>query len=263
MACNFCDTAISMEYKRCRHSKSPEQVDDKAQFCDTVISMEYKRCPICAWRRQHIKQDEDATDAPPWACDSACPRILEALHSKPSQTWIDIISTDRLCSPDLPVVRQGVQWVCIPLRCDQNIQESHCQYHYDGLWKDHNQTVIGYHNTRLKSLVNATPSWNGGPIIGCGILKDGRLRYGACTHDGNSGVNVYSDGGLETFDPSTSDEESIWVQLEVRCCNTTSLKGGRAGRFCINGQKGEICYKAAVVALWVPKVQLPAMVFLS
>lgn len=217
----------------------------------------FQRCAICKWRRQLIKQTDDATDAPEWACDSSHPVILEMLHQRPSPVWRDIILTNRLCSPGLPVRRAGQLWLSIPLRCETSVQCSDSHYFYDGWQKDPQETVVGFHNTRLESLVEATPTWTGTPN-GNGILVDGRLRYGCCTHNGCSGVNVYSDGGLETFDGSKG-----WVQLEVRCTNTTKLKGGRQGRYCVCGPSGEVCNKAALVALWVIYDEVPKMVALS
>ena len=219
--------------------------------------MDFQRCAICKWRRQLIKQTDDATDAPEWACDSSHPVILEMLHQRPSPVWRDIILTNRLCSPGLPVRRAGQLWLSIPLRCETYVQWSDCHYFYDGCQKDPQETVIGFHNTRLESLVKATSTWTGTPN-GNGILVDGRLRYGCCTHNGSSGVNVYSDGGLETFAGSTG-----WVQLEVRCTNTTKLKGGREGRYCVCGPSGEVCNKAALVALWVIYDEVPKMVAVS
>ena len=216
-----------------------------------------QRCDICKWRRQLIKQDDDATDAPEWACDSSHPVILEMLHQRPSPVWRDIILTNRLCSPGLPVRRDGQLWLSIPLRCETSVQCSDSHYFYDGWQKDPQETVVGFHNTRLESLVKATPTWTGTPN-GNGILVDGRLRYGCCTHNGCSGVNVYSDGGLETFAGSTG-----WVQLEVRCTNTTKLKGGRQGRYCVRGPSGEVCNKAALAALWIIYDEVPKMVAMS
>ena len=232
------------------------------------------RCTICEWRRHFIKHsDDDYTDVPSWACDSSNPIIMKGLHMKPSQVWIDIISTSRLCSPSSPVVREGRTWLSIPLRFETDVQSkgaavgavrfetdvqcSDCDYCYDGCWKASQETVIGFHNTRLESLVTATPSWAGIPN-GSGILVDGRLRYGCSTHNGRSGVNVYSDGGCETFENSKG-----WVQLEVKCTNTTKLQGGRSNRYCICGPYGEVCYKAALVALWIPYDDVPSIVALS
>ena len=217
----------------------------------------FQRCAICKWRRQLIKQTDDATDAPESACDSSHPVILEVLHQRPSPVWRDIILTNRLCSPGLPVRRAGQLWLSIPLCCETYVQCSDCHYFYDGCQKDPQETVVGFHNTRLESLVEATPTWTGTPN-GNGILVDGRLRYGCCTHNGCSGVNVYSDGGLETVAGSTG-----WVQLEVRCTNTTKLKGGREGRYCVCGPSGEVCNKAALVALWIIYDEVPKMVLVS
>ena len=107
------------------------------------------------------------------------------------------------------------------------------------------------------SLVRGTRSYDD-KFTGNGILVDGRLHYGCCSHQGNSGVNVYSDGGLETFHGSKG-----WVQLEVRCTNTTKLQGGRTNRYCVNGDRGEVCRKVAIVALWIIVDELPPFVFMS
>ena len=190
-------------------------------------------------------------DAPPRACDSASPTILKGLHLKPNKVWMDIISTARLCSPSRPVVREGRTWLSIPLRLETDVQCSNCHYFYDGCWKDSHESVIGYHNTRLESLVTATPLWTG-MQIGSGILVDGRLRYGCCTHNGCSGVNVYSDGGCETFADSKR-----WVQLEVRCSNTTKLQGGRANRYCIRGKMEKFAIRLLCLLYGFPTTMFP------
>ena len=98
---------------------------------------------------------------------------------------------------------------------------------------------MAYHNTQLANLI--APNCNG---HGNGILRDRRLRYGVLTHLKNQGVNVYADGGLETFEGFVGR-----VQLEVRVCSTTKLNGGRSGRYCINGKPGEVCRKAVIEAM--------------
>ena len=97
-----------------------------------------------------------------------------------------------------------------------------------------------------------------GCTIGKSILVEGRLRYGICTHETNSGVNVYADGGLETFSGFKK-----WVQLEVYCTNTKKLQGGRDHRYCVNGPFNNVCTKVVIVALWVPSDQVPWIVKLS
>ena len=223
----------------------------------------YKRhpnfCPCCAWRRHFIRQDKESTDAPPWTCDSLAPHILHPLHQHPDQLWIDIISTRRLCSP-VRVFRKDRWWLSFPLRFDNRVQAVQCSdnaYKYEGIDKGPCEDVIGFRNTTLKSLVRGTHiSWWG--TIGEGILVESRLRYGVCTHDGNSGVNVYSDGGLDTFKGHTG-----WVSLQVKCTNTKKLNGGADNRYCINGPKNDICYKAVLMNLLVPEEEVPLMAALS
>ena len=210
------------------------------------------KCKVCMWLRQTVKRQEgEESNAELESCDSKHPRILKSLHTKPDNTWIAIISTNRLCAPTWPIIRKGRNWACFPLRCDRYVESSNCRYKYEGCWKDAHEVVLGFHNTRVESLVTGTCFWDD-ISIGEGILRDGRLRYGCCGHRGNRGVYVYSDGGLETFEGYRG-----WVQLEVLCTNTTSLKGGREERYCINGPQGAICKKVAIIALWVPYEEVP------
>ena len=210
-------------------------------------------CLFCTWRRVFILQEEDSTDAPVWACDSLHPPILHAVHQLPCSIWMAIIATARLCSPSR-VVRYGREWTRVPLRADQKVECSANAYQYEGRWMWAHQAVAGFHNTRLASLISATHSWDG-CTIGKGILWEGRLRYGICTHETNAGVNIYADGGLETFHGSER-----WAQLEVHCTNTKKLQGGRGHRYCANGPFNHVCKKIVLVALWVPFVQVPYFV---
>ena len=211
---------------------------------------EFRHCKICAWRRSRIQSDPFATDAPEGTCDSFDPGILAGLHLKPSRVWIDIIDANRLCSPNVPVMRQGHYWVSIPLRCPTTVQHSNSFYMHDGDWQHLQDKVKMFHNTKLESLVRPTRIWTG-ESIGNGILLDGRLRYG-------NGVNVYSPGGLETFDESPG-----WVQLELRCTNTTKFKGGRGKQYSFSGPSGEPCSDVDIYALWVRYPELPPIVFLA
>ena len=213
-------------------------------------------CCFCTWRRVYILQEAGSTDAPVWACDSQHPRILHALHQLPDPTWTAIIATGRLCSPS-QVIRYGRQWTRIPLRIDQVDQQIECSanaYEYEGRWLWPHQAVVGFHNARLESLIRPTHSWNG-RTVGNGILWEGRLRYGNSTHNKNAGVNIYADGGCETF-----YGPQVWGSLEVHCTNTKRLQGGRPGRYCVNGPFNHVCTKVVIVALWVPSDQVPWIV---
>ena len=48
----------------------------------------------------------------------------------------------RLCSPGLPVRRDGQLWLSIPLRCETSVQCSDSHYFYDGWQKDPQETVV-------------------------------------------------------------------------------------------------------------------------
>ena len=216
------------------------------------------------WRRYHIHNCIDQfRQWIPLACDCApdLKAVYDGLHNYPGQTWREIIETGTLSSPSLPVVRSdGTAWTRIPLRVGPECRVMHYggnHWVYDGTTYSQGDCCVGYHNTRLESLIHPVTAWNGKPI-GQGILKDGRLCYGVCTHHGNSGVNVYSDGGLETFHGSQGR-----VQLEVEVCDTPKLKDGRANRYCVRGTPFETCEKVVLTALWVPMNELPSIVYLS
>ena len=217
-------------------------------------------CSVCAWRRHRIRSLDDEWGE--W-CDSDDPVVLQGLHAFPGFTWQAIIDTGTLSRPSIQRRHDGKEWARLPLRIrleNQYMAEPDCHWVYCGIAQRPGATVLGFHNTPLNSLVEPTIAWNG-EGIGNGILVDERLRFGICTHAGCSGVNVYSDGGLQTFDSLNTPG---WVQLEVACCNTTKLKGGGCDtRYCIRGPGFVTCEKAVLKALWVPLVELPSLVWLS
>lgn len=106
--------------------------------------------------------------------------------------------------------------------------------------------ATGWHITRISNLVarnvdplNAIPASNG-------ILVDSGLRYGYCTHNGNSGVNFF------TYFPTDMVSRG-YVALKVDAIHGTKLKGGSRCRLCSRGLAGEIATTVAVrsvVFLW-------------
>ena len=218
--------------------------------------MSYRRCKTCQWRRRNIAGGE--TDAPADTCDSAHPQILERLHTVPCNVWQEIISSNRLCSPTICIRNDGRKWARIPLRCDTDVHCGDRCYKFDGRWKAAHETVLAFHITRLDNLVWGTRCWDHGNIIGNGILKDGRLRYGCCKHERNTGVKVCSYSFLDNFVGYTGK-----IQLEVQCTGTTILEESGANVYCINGPKGEICYTAALIAIHILADELPGMIALS
>ena len=205
----------------------------------------------------------ETTDAPVDECDSSWPPILRALHQLPDHTWVDIIESNTLSKCSVPMHRDGSTrlWVRIPLRIPHVdlCLESDTDFWFEGLTVAADHYVVAFHNTKVQHLVSRpTWPWVSPQSPNYGILLQRRLAYGRCGHEGNVGVNVYADGGLETFEGAQG-----WVQLEVLCQKTTRLRGGRSGRYCICGPSDQICKYAALEALWVPKDELPNMVLLT
>ena len=84
----------------------------------------------------------------------------------PGTDWLDIINTGRLCPCSTPVecMDSDRMWVRFPLRLDEEqktIQHRWDHYYYKGVLEGPNEVGVGFHNTRLASLVHSTSCWNG------------------------------------------------------------------------------------------------------
>ena len=171
-----------------------------------------------------------------------------------------IINTNTLGGVSFHIRADGMEWARIRLRTrpEHQVLASSDYWEFDGRTYGPGEFCVAYHNTRVEHLVHPATAWTG-ETIGNGILIDQRLCFGICAHGPHSGVNVYKDGGLETFSASNPG----WVQLEVDCCCTTKLKGGRINRYCVKGPRLQTCKKAVIRALWVPIEELPVLLRLS
>ena len=193
------------------------------------------------------------------------PRILQALHTEPPELWIQIINTNRLSTPTIVERAPRNFWVCIPLRLEENdkvLELSDRPWEFNGVQQGPGESVVAFHNTRLQALVTGTRGWwsHDFGAVGEGILHERRLRYGFSSHNNCMGVNVYGDGGLETFDR----KHPGWISLEVECIHTTHLTGrGRPHRYCVRGPSGRVCEKVVLRALWVPFEECPPLVVLA
>ena len=112
-----------------------------------------------------------------------------------------------------------------------------------------------WHMTSLKKLSSPCPD----VINSEGIFRNRCLRYGAQTHNGNSGVNCYSYfPGKWSYD---HDEEDPWCILKLSVIPyLTRLTGkkGAKGRYCIRGPAGERCLVAVIEELWTKCNETPA-----
>ena len=103
--------------------------------------------------------------------------------------------------------------------------------------KTHNlaeATCRMWHFTDIQHLTGpCQPTWR--PEYGNGILIDKFMRYGVCTHQNCTGVNVYAYFPSQWF--SSGDE---WCVVTLECLPyMTKLKGGAKGRYCIRGKETE------------------------
>jgi hypothetical protein len=240
---------------------APMDVADSSDD-ERVVYDVHRHCKVCEWRRKLIfdvcPDPAEESDAPKNTCDSRSPIILKGMHANPGPVWRSIVNTSTLSIVSRPQSRIGStrSWIRIPLRLPDNdraLAPSDCDFGYGGTMHRYCDRVLGWHNCPLGSLVK--PSFG---RIGCGILVDRRLRFGENSHNGNIGVYLYSDGGVDTFEYTRG-----WVSLEIMACNTTRLRGGRVNRYCVNGPTGVACMKAVLNALWVPFDELPSLVFLA
>ena len=106
--------------------------------------------------------------------------------------------------------------------------------------------ATGWHVTRAQNLiarndhrVNAMPNSNG-------ILRDGGLRYGSCTHGGLSGVNFF------TYFPTHLVVDD-YVCLKIDVIHGTRLKGGSGHRLCSRGVFGELARTVTVRSVVFPR----------
>ena len=156
-------------------------------------------CAICSWRRARIISDD--TD-PGETCDTEYGPALDAVHTDPGNIWRAIINTNTLCSPTIYDRDDGMaraRWARLPLRSMHQYLTSFNYWELHGKTFSPGEWCIAYHNTRVEHLLRPAIAWTG-ETIGNGILIDKRLCFGILTHGGHSGVKVYSDGGLATFD---------------------------------------------------------------
>lgn len=110
------------------------------------------------------------------------------------------------------------------------------------------------HATKMDYLVGPNDSTYGFPS--CGILVGGGLRYGKCTHEGNSGVNFYSYLHQCFLTPG-------WVALRLKAVDSTRLRNGRKGRHCVNGPVGSICSNVEVTHMVFSLTDVPPMVYVG
>ena len=232
-------------------------------FSDNNLNDVFFFCTICHWTKTHVQCIE--TD-PSFHCrgEYLCPvrsAILRGMHEEPPQVWKNVMLTSKLCSGFL-VQEAGQEWFELPLRNMQPILEYSESFSiqmgsYESPVTKHFGSGVSvsdmYHVTQLKSLVE--------PMEGCpesqGFLKDGFLRYGACTHAGLSGVNYYS------LNPETCKAGDGWCILKISVSHGRRLKGGARHRQCIPGPFTAPCMYATVNSLMVLRVDIPSLLFLA
>ena len=184
------------------------------------------------------------------------------LHTEPPPLWRQIVESGKLCSGRM-VVEAGHDWLELPLRgmntildwCDDLFAIQMGPYTTPVTRQFCSGETISdlYHATRLQSPVQPMRACP----MGQGILNDGFLMYGSCTHGGLSGVNYYS------VNPQTCTVGDGWSLLKLTVSHGRRLRGGARCRQCIPGSFGQPCVYTVVDSILVMIEDVPPLVFMA
>ena len=226
-------------------------------FCDLATDAEVwplsrlaPRCTICLWRSVVLdRYRETCSDDEVVDCKyNVLPQLMEmqqalerARHCDPGPLWKSILNTLVLkgCTVEFdPATNKA--WCRFPVT--QMLEE---YVFLEDLERSSAASHTMWRATPLRKLSNPCPD----VPYSKGIFRDKCLRYGACTHNGNNEMNIYSyfpgQCVYEQF-----DEDNPWCILKIAC-----IPGHSAGRFC--GPTGEPCFTARIEELWTEYAQTP------
>ena len=201
------------------------------------------------------EHSENSSDSEPGPGRLVRLRFLEAMHTPIPPFWEALLDKNCLLAGDAPCVLAGIRWQ--RFRCRLAFQELATNWdgwHVEGQYKGPGETVLAWHNTHVRSLLQGHENAPGS----AGIFNDQCLRHGPSTHSGCSGVNFYADGGLETF-----TNHDHWIRMELHVCKGQKLRGGRSARYCIVGPGGEPCEWVRIIAIWFQYDTLPEVMQLT
>ena len=219
----------------------------------SMLAYRKRPCPICVWRNAVLPNDEP--DSP--VSDFHTPvnemhdsdrsdiniDIMTAMHNKPHQIWIDILSTEKLVTGCVifPLARhdpKGRRWFRFPTRSMRSMSlhpAAHHQTETTVINDYHGETIVPsvkpgdvhgtftvYHMTKLEHLVQGHEKAPGSD----GILKGGGMCNGTWHGDG-IGVYGYASPPYELLSPGDG-----YVILELKThMALTRVKGGSKGRY--------------------------------
>jgi hypothetical protein len=232
-------------------------------------------CPRCRWRHEVLQTDDEEAESPSSSSheerEFSCPirsKILTLFHTDIPELWLRILQTKTLKSAQL-VFRDdcalGVPWYRFEIADKSGhrpmmLGDRH--FFIDRWYEPGDIAGPFYHNTKLESLVDASPT----APESSGILHGHphpMLKYGICTHDGISGVNFYVDGALETFSAHPMyTYVDAWCSIEIFVSSATRLRGGRRGRYSVSSvnrldSSNNECHHAGISAILVPAFHVP------
>ena len=216
-------------------------------------------CPVCEYRAGVLPERDEEEQQPCRIGEELGPdaKAIEiARHEDPGNFWREVLNTWHIESCKIVEDEFGRGRCSFPLRgmhelMDQGLHQT------KATWVENGEGVVlpcegkctMWHMTKLTNLVQQSDTCTGSK----GILNDGFLRYGSCTHNGRSGVCSYSYAPYRWF---TAHDQ--WCCLKLDCIPYFShLTGGAKGRYCIRGPEGEPCRVVQPVELLIMHCDVP------
>ena len=219
-------------------------------------------CAICEYRAKVLPERDEEEQQTCRIGEELNPLAKEieiARHKQPGEFWRKVLNALHLESCSIVEDELGRMWCKFPLRGMHKLMDPGL-HQTQATWVENSEGVVRlcegkctmWHTTKLAYLVQQSDTCTGSK----GILNDGFLRYGSCTHNGRSGVFSYSYAPYRWF---TAHDQ--WCCLKLDCIPYFShLKGGARGRYCIRGPEGEPCTVVQPVELLIMHCDVPEFV---
>ena len=186
--------------------------------------------------------------------------ILLGLHTNPGIEWVRMLNTKRFARGAWINISYSRLW-WFPLKDVPKLPphsfKTTLQVADPVTWSNLRNIKVnvverGYHFTKVENLMKQNKYG-----LGNGILKDGFLRNGDCTHLRCKGVNFFSTWRID--DPL----EQGMCCIVISCVDACRLKKGQACRHCVKGPPFEANNKVAMEAIIFHELDVPSVVVLS